>query len=94
MPDPIPAEEKSRWFRELTALQEELSASRLAGLVGSVHTALLERAEPGRSSRPGSPKTASCEFGEEAALVGRRAEIVVTEARSYVMFGDIRRLLD
>ena len=39
MPDPIPAEEKSRWFRELTALQEELSASRLAGLVGSVHTA-------------------------------------------------------
>ena len=93
MPDPIPAEEKSRWFRELTALQEELSASRLAGLVGSVHTALLERAD-GEELEARLPENSIVRVRGEAALVGRRAEIVVTEARSYVMFGDIRRLLD
>ena len=93
MPDPIPAEEKSRWFRELTALQEELSTSRLAGLVGSVHTALLERAD-GEELEARLPENSIVRVRGEAALVGRRAEIVVTEARSYVMFGDIRRLLD
>ena len=93
MPDPILAEEKSRWFRELTALQEELSASRLAGLVGSVHTALLERAD-GEELEARLPENSIVRVRGEEALVGRRAEIVVTEARSYVMFGDIRRLLD
>ena len=44
MPDPIPAEEKSAWFQEMTALQESLAAERLAGMVGSVRRALIENA--------------------------------------------------
>ena len=61
--------------------------------MGSVHTALLERAD-GEELEARLPENSIVRVRGEAALVGRRAEIVVTEARSYVMFGDIRRLLD
>ena len=93
MPDPVPAEEKSRWFQELTALQEELSAKRIAGLVGSIHTALLERAD-GEELEARLPENSIVRVKAAASLVGRRAEIEITEARSYVMLGKIRRLLD
>ena len=93
LPDPVPAEEKSRWFQELTALQEELSAARLAGLVGGVHTALLERLD-GDEIEARLPENSIVRVKGDPSLVGRRAEIVVTEARSYVMLGEIRRLID
>ena len=93
LPDPVPAEEKSCWFQELTALQEELSAARLSGLVGSVHTALLERLD-GNEIEARLPENSIVRVKGEPSLIGRTAEIVVTEARSYVMQGEIRRLLD
>ena len=93
LPDPVPAEEKSRWFQELTALQEELSAARLAGLVGGVHTALLERLD-GDEIEARLPENSIVRVKGDPSLVGRRAEIIVTEARSYVMLGEIRRLID
>ena len=35
MPDPVPAEEKSRWFQELCAAQEEIAARALSGCRGN-----------------------------------------------------------
>ena len=42
MPDPVPAEEKSRWFQELCAAQEEIAAARCQAAVGTVQRVLVE----------------------------------------------------
>ena len=42
MDDPIPAEEKTRWFQELCAEQERIAASRCAATVGTIQRVLVE----------------------------------------------------
>lgn len=42
MDDPIPASEKSKWFRELLDVQEEIASKRCASMVGTTQRVLLE----------------------------------------------------
>lgn len=92
MDDPVPAAEKSAWFREMTALQEQIAARRSASLVGTSHEALIESAEDGYLEAR-LPDNLVVRVGGDAALVGRRARVRVTDARSWVLFGEITRLL-
>ncbi len=42
MDDPISAEEKSKWFRELLDVQEEIAAKRCSAMVGATERVLIE----------------------------------------------------
>ena len=42
MDDPVSAEEKSKWFRELLDVQEEIAAKRCSSMVGQIERVLIE----------------------------------------------------
>ena len=88
MEDPIPAETKSAWFQELSALQEEVSAERLAKLVGTEQRALLESVGEGfTEARLASNSVVRVQA--DSALIGRYATIRIDDARSWVMNGTV-----
>ncbi len=88
MPDPIPAAEKSAWFSEMTALQEELSAQRLAKLVGTVQRALIE-SDAGEYLEARLPENSVVRVKGEPDLIGQYAEVRITGARSFILTGEI-----
>ncbi len=89
MEDPVPPEMKTAWLQELTALQEELSAQRLAVLVGTEQRALLETAAEGYLEARLADNSI-VRVVADPALIGRYATIHVDDARSWVMHGTLR----
>ncbi len=88
MEDPVPMSTKTAWFQELSALQEEISAERLAKLVGTEQRALLETAEDGYiEARLASNSVVRVEA--DPTLVGRYATIRIDDARSWIMHGTV-----
>lgn len=88
MEDPISAETKSAWFQELSALQEEVSAERLAKLVGTQQRALLESVGEGFiEARLASNSVVRVQADPE--LIGRYATIRIDDARSWIMNGTV-----
>ena len=88
MEDPISAETKSAWFQELSALQEEVSAERLAKLVGTEQRALLESVGEGFiEARLASNSVVRVQA--DPALIGRYATIRIDDARSWIMNGTV-----
>ena len=89
LPDPVPAQEKSRWFQELLALQETLAAQQTAGLCGNTYRVLCEgQKKPGLCyGRTGG--NVLVEFPGDAALVNTFVNVTVTEALSFVLKGTV-----
>ena len=88
MEDPISAETKSAWFQELSALQEEVSAERLAKLVGTEQRALLESVGEGFiEARLASNSVVRVQA--DLSLIGRYATIRIDDARSWIMNGTV-----
>ncbi len=88
MDDPIPAETKAAWFKELSDLQEQVSAERLAKLVGTEQRALLETAEDGYlEARLATNSVVRVQA--DPSMIGRYATIRIDEARSWVMNGTV-----
>lgn len=88
MPDPIPLKEKTAWLQELTALQEDLSAVRLAKLVNTEQRALLESAEEGYLEARLADNSVVRVVGDEA-YIGHYATVRINDARSWIMNGEI-----
>ncbi|MBQ3133529.1 MAG: tRNA (N6-isopentenyl adenosine(37)-C2)-methylthiotransferase MiaB [Clostridia bacterium] len=93
MPDPISAEEKSRWFQELTAKQEKIAAKRLAGMLGKRFRALLET-DAGGFIEARLPDNVIVRVQGDNALLGRRAIVEITETKSWILIGKIVELED
>ena len=93
MPDPIAAEEKSAWFQEMTKLQEELAAKRLAPMVGTVRRALIESREEGYMEAR-LPENIIVRVDGDYDCVGSYAEVEITDAKSWILMGKINRILD
>ena len=88
MEDPIPAETKSAWFQELSAVQEAVSAESLAKLVGTEQRALLESVGEGFiEARLASNSVVRVQA--DPALIGRHATIRIDDARSWIMNGTV-----
>lgn len=88
MEDPVSLKEKTEWLQELTALQEELSAERLATLVNTEQRALLESCDDGYiEARLGDNSVVRVQG--DAADIGRYATVRILEARSWIMNGEI-----
>ncbi len=90
MPDPIPYEQKSIWFRELLKVQENESASKCAEYIGSTQRVLVEGKNSKNSRLEG--RTLSnliVEFEGDENLIGSFVDVKVTEARNYVLRGEL-----
>ncbi|MGN0171273.1 MAG: tRNA (N6-isopentenyl adenosine(37)-C2)-methylthiotransferase MiaB [Acutalibacteraceae bacterium] len=91
MPDPIPAQEKSAWFQEMTALQEQLSAKRMAAMVGQTRRALLETATD-TFLEARLPENIVVRVQGDASMLGRYADVRITRSKSWVLLGEIQEL--
>ncbi len=90
MEDPVSPEEKSAWFSEMTALQEELSAQRLQHTVGTTQRALLEAQGDGFLEARLADNSIVRVQGDPARI-GEFVYVRITGARSYILTGEIEK---
>jgi tRNA-2-methylthio-N6-dimethylallyladenosine synthase len=89
MPDPVPHEEKVRWFQELTALQEGIAAKRCAGMVGQVERVLCESKGKRLALMGRTGGNQIIEFDGPEALTGQFAPVKITRAKNWLLDGVI-----
>ena len=90
MDDPVPAQEKSRWFQELCAAQEEIAAKRCQAAVGTVQRVLVE--EEGKQEGMLSGRTDGnviVDFPGPRELAGSFADVKITAARNWILTGEL-----
>ena len=92
MPDPVPMEEKTAWFQEMTRLQEEIAAAQSASMVGTTRRALLENAGEGFLEARLSENIVVRVDGDPS-LIGQVATVEITGARSWILTGRIKEVL-
>ncbi len=88
MPDPVSLKEKTAWLQELSALQEDISAERLAKYVHTTQRALIENAAQGYLEARLADNSVVRVQGD-AALLGCYSTVRINDARSWVMTGEI-----
>lgn len=89
MDDPVSREEKGKWFKELTDLQEKIAGNRTADMKGKVYKVLVE----GNSKTDGmlSGRTQGnviIEFFGDESLIGKFVYVKVTNPRTWVVYGE------
>lgn len=93
MDDPIPYEEKSKWMRELLALQERISGEQMALHKGKTFKCFVY----GKGKQGDNYLAARTdgnliiEFVGDERLIGSFQKIKVTEPLTYVMLGELER---
>ncbi len=93
MPDPVSAEEKGRWFKELTDLQETISAENMKKNAGRLFKCFVYG-----KGKLGDNYIAArtdgnliIEFEGDENLIGTFQKIKVTEPLTYVLKGEMER---
>lgn len=90
MDDPIPAEEKSKWFRELLDVQEEIAAKRCASMVGSVEKVLIEGKKEKTNELTGRTSgNIIVELDGSEDLIGTFQSVEITKARNWILKGKL-----
>ena len=90
LPDPVPAEEKSRWLQELCAEQEKISAVRCAGEVGKTYRVLVEEQNEKNGLLTGrTDGNVVVLFPGAKETVGRFANVKITAARNWILSGEM-----
>ncbi len=89
LPDPVSREEKGRWFKELTDLQESIAGKRTAAMLGKTFKVLVE----GKAKNDGilSGRTDGnviIEFKGDDSLIGQFVNVKVTEPKTWVVYGE------
>ncbi len=91
MEDPVPYAEKSRWFTELLKAQEKIAAARSADMVGKTYEVLVENetkeANGMLTGRTGG--NINIDFAGDPALIGSYRRVRVTEAKNWLLFGEL-----
>lgn len=93
MDDPVPYEEKSKWMRELLALQERISGEQMALHKGKAFKCFVY----GKGKQGDNYLAARTdgnliiEFVGDEGLIGTFQKIKVTEPLTYVMLGELER---
>ena len=91
MPDEISREEKGKWFKELTDLQEKIAGRRTALMKGKTYRVLAE----GKAKEEGvlSGRTEGnviIEFSGDEALIGSFVNVTVTEPKTWIVYGEYK----
>lgn len=88
MEDPVPAEEKSKWFQELCAEQEKIAARRCASMIGTVQRVLVEEQNAKTGLLAGrTDGNIVVDFPGAPALIGTFTDVNITEARNWILKG-------
>lgn len=91
MEDPVPASEKSRWFQELLAVQEEIAAKRCASMVGTVQKVLVEGEKEKNGILTGrNSGNIIVEFAGSPELIGTFQNVEITQARNWILKGKLK----
>ena len=91
LPDPVPEAEKSAWFRELLAVQDEIGRRRLDAQAGKVLRVLPEG--PGRGEHILTGRSDSnflVEFPGDESLVGTFCQAEITGAEKWCLLGEVQ----
>jgi tRNA-2-methylthio-N6-dimethylallyladenosine synthase len=89
MPDPVPAEEKSKWFAQLCKAQEQIAARRCAAMVGTTQRVLVEDRNPKTELLTGrTDGNIIVDFPGEESLIGSFQNVRITSARNWVLSGE------
>ncbi len=89
LPDPVSHAEKTKWFKELCSVQEEIAAKRTAAMLGKSYRVLAE----GVSKTDAAFLTGRTdgnviiEFPAEQTLVGTYQTVTVTDTRAWTVKG-------
>ena len=91
--DPVPAAEKSKWFSELLKTQEAIAAQRCAAMVGQTYEVLAEGVtKEGDGKLTGRTSgNVNIDFPGDPALIGTYVNVTVTQARNWILAGEISR---
>ena len=90
MDDPVSAKEKSAWFSELLKVQEEIAAKRCSEMVGRIYRVLVAKTtckEGMLAGRTSGNIIVALAGGE--SLVGEFADVKITEARNWILRGEL-----
>ena len=90
MDDPISAEEKSKWFRELLDVQEEIAAKRCASMVNNTEKVLIE-SETGKNGELSGRTSGNIivELKGDKSLIGTFQNVKITQARNWILKGEL-----
>lgn len=89
MDDPIPYSEKSKWFQELLAVQEEIAAKRCASMVGSVEKVLIEDEGKNGILNGRTSGNIIVEVSAPIDTIGTFQNVKITEARNWILKGKL-----
>lgn len=90
MEDPISAEEKSKWFRELLDVQEEIAAKRCSSMVGQTEKVLIESVKEKTGELNGRTSgNIIVELDGGQSLIGTFQDVKITRARNWILKGKI-----
>ena len=89
MDDPVSAEEKGRWFRELLEVQERIAAERTARCVGKTYRALCEGTAKSGNIEARTSGNFIIEIPAGTGLTGTFRDIKVTAAKTWMLSGEI-----
>ncbi len=90
MDDPISAEEKSKWFRELLDVQEEIAAKRCASMVNNTEKVLIE-SETGKNGELSGRTSGNIivELKGDKSLIGTFQNVKITQAKNWILKGEL-----
>lgn len=90
MDDPVPYEEKSKWFQELLKLQESISAKRCSDMVGNTYRVLVEN-QTGKNDELSSRTSGNIivEFKGDKSLIGTFQNVKITAAKNWILKGQL-----
>ncbi len=90
MDDPISAEEKSKWFRELFDVQEEIAAKRCSAMVGATERVLIEGVkEKTNELNARTSGNIIVELEGSPDLIGTFRNVKITKARNWILKGEL-----
>ncbi len=92
MPDPVPYEEKNKWFKELCDLQESIAANHSAEMKGKTYRVLCEgESKTLKGFMAGrTDGNVIIEFpADNKALIGKFCHVKVTEPLNWIVRGEL-----
>ena len=89
MDDPIPYEEKSKWFRELLDVQEEIAAKRCSSMVGSTQKVLIEEKTKNGELSGRTSGNIIVELNAPETTIGTFQNVKITKARNWILKGEL-----
>ena len=90
MDDPVSADEKSKWFRELLDVQEEIAAKRCSAMVGQTERVLIE-SEKEKTGELNARTSGNIivELEGDPSLIGTFQNVKITKARNWILKGEL-----